>query len=353
MPMPKISFGKSPKIKLLKPFRRRHKQDLEIFQMRHLSSTRLSPDYCRTALIAEFQADEWWEKLNDAERKAYVEAHPHSKYKDQLHKTGSSPRPKSATDLYTKNAGRFVSPDEIVAKHSGAKEKIAEVEGKLEGGVPTDVAYKGPDGKYIPEREALHKTIINHILTPKAVEKAKPAPGSPPTVSFLGGRGGSGKSWLTKKGVGPVDAESAIVINPDDIQDALPGYEGWNAALYHEEASDIANTIEHIARQSGLNVVLDSTMRTEKNLLKKVAVYKEAGYKIVGMYMHAPPHIAASRATGRFIHTGRYVPASYILGSTTNEGSFDAATPHFDKYSIYDNSGNTGPQLYASGGKGE
>jgi hypothetical protein len=46
---------------------------------------------------------------------------------------------------------------------------------------------------------------------------------------------------------------------------------------------------------------------------------------------------------GRFDHTGRYVPAQYILGSTTNEASFDAMTPHFAKWAVYDNNTGNGP----------
>ena len=50
---------------------------------------------------------------------------------------------------------------------------------------------------------------------------------------MLGGRGGSGKGGVTKSG-GAVDKGKAIYINSDDVLEKLPGYEGWNAALYQE-----------------------------------------------------------------------------------------------------------------------
>jgi hypothetical protein len=92
-------------------------------------------------------------------------------------------------------------------------------------------------------------------------------------------------------------------------------------------------------------------MRTGKNVLNKIAAYKEHNYDAHGHYMFSPPHISTHRAMGRFIKSGRFVPPEYLMNSTTNEKSFDKAKPHFSKYSIWDNTGDDGPQLHGYGEK--
>jgi predicted ABC-type ATPase len=286
------------------------------------------------ALKAEADAENWWHTLTREEQETYLNAHPHSKFQE------------SASYLFHKYYDPTITAHHILANHPGTESKIARIKHVISKKAPTDIKYKDSEGRYTPEREALHKKIVSKIITPETVARAKPQHGEKPKVIFLGGRGGSGKSWLTSKD-GPANPEKAIVINPDDIQDYLPGYKGWNAALYHEEASDIANVVEHIARKMGLNVILDSTMRTDKNLHRKIDAYEKHGYEPHGHYMYAPPHVAANRAMKRFKKSGRFVPVEYLLNSTSNEHSFDSAKPRFSKWSIWNNTEDSSPQLHA------
>jgi predicted kinase len=206
-----------------------------------------------------------------------------------------------------------------------------------------------PNGEYIDERKELHAQIIDLMLTPDAIDATKPADGVAPTVTLLGGRGGSGKSWFTGAN-GPVDGEHAIMINADDIQEHLPGYAGWNAGHYHDEAADIGKEVEDRCRSLGLNVVLDATMRSSASTIRKVDVYSKSGYKVNGYYMFASPETAAKRAVGRFISKNRYVPVSYILGSVSNEKTFDSLKGQFSKWGVYDNNAAGGkPKLIAKG----
>lgn len=257
----------------------------------------------------------------------------------------------SASDLAQSH--HQVSVGDVIASVPGAADKLREIQGKLHNEVPTDApvsqgGLKGEDGNFTPEREAIHNQIIDRYLSPDNVKRATPDRGQAPTMTMLGGRGGSGKSWLISKG-GPVDASKAIVINADDVQEQLPGYEGYKAPLYHEEAAHVADQIEAHAREAGLNVIHDATMRTPSSAARRVNAYKAKGYKVAGYYMHASPETAARRSLGRMLRTGRYVPPSYTLGSTTNEASFDQLRPRFDKWAIYDNEGDA-PRLVNKGG---
>ena len=103
---------------------------------------------------------------------------------------------------------------------------------------------------------AIHASLLEEIFTEEAVAAAMPDSGETPTVSIFGGRGGSGKSWLSSKGRGPVDPDKTIVIDADHFKARLPGYEGWNAAQYHEESSDLFERAVDIAMSLNLNVAL-------------------------------------------------------------------------------------------------
>lgn len=206
-----------------------------------------------------------------------------------------------------------------------------------------------PDGTYTTERQKLHRDILKKMFNRSAVRAATPAPGIKPDATFLGGRGGSGKSWLFGDD-GPVDRGAAIYINPDDIKEALPEYQGWNAALLHEESSDITSLAHSMARQLGVSVIVDATMKTTSKMHYITDSYKSSGYDISGHYMFASPETAARRAVKRFMGSGRFVPPQYSLGSLTNEHTFDEMIPNFREWTVYSNNEDgKEPKLVARG----
>lgn len=271
--------------------------------------------------------------------------------------SSDAPETHSASRLASRDK-KDVDIEKVIHSIPGAANRIAKARELLAKGVPTDApvgdgGFKLPNGEWTPERVRVHEKILGAIFTKDAVGKARPPQGQAPTATVLGGRGGSGKSWLTGPS-GPVKANNAIVINSDDFKVALPEYAGWNAGLLHEETKYLTAVAENMARELKINVVHDETMRRGTELVKRVEEYKKQGYKVEGYYMYAPPQTAAERAIGRFVRggsgnkMGRFVPPEYVASSTTNEETFDKMRPHFDNWAIYDNSGvGKGPQLYA------
>ena len=259
----------------------------------------------------------------------------------------------SAVKLYKPPAR---TAEDIVASVPGAKEAIAAANDKLSKVVQTHLpveqgGFKQPDGNYTPERAAIHDKIIAEYINAETIKQYSPKPGEAPLLTILGGRGGSGKSWLSSKD-GPINSSTSMVIDNDEVKSKLPEYEGWNAAQLHEEASDIVAQIDATAAKLGLNVVLDGTLKS-KNILQRIAVYQspqEHEYELEGYYMYASPETAATRALGRFSKgggfKGRYVPPEVILGNTKNEENFDTLSSGFRKWAVYDNEGERGsPRL--------
>lgn len=218
-------------------------------------------------------------------------------------------------------------------------EAITETEERLER-LEQTITWHRKDGKddgaiYSPERTRLHMNIVMKFMSPSKQRAAKPKKGQKPVFIMLGGRGGSGKSWFEGK---VYESKNAIVLDADKIKAELPEYEGWNAAQVHEESSDILETILTMAREKGLNVVLDATMKTTASAVKKVQSFKADGYEIEAHYMHLPRQEAAKRAVSRFMgKTKRYVPVNAVLANKTNEESFDVIKGMADRWSFRDN----------------
>jgi len=257
---------------------------------------------------------------------------------------GQAPKA-SAAKLYTPTTKDAAA---IAASVPGGAEAVAATSARLKEFVVTDAlpengGYKNANGTYTPERAAVHEKIIQEFINPETVAKYTPKPGESPLLTILGGRGGSGKSWLTSKD-GPIDTERSLVLDADEIKSKLPGYEGWNAALYHEESSDIVAQIDARAAKIGMNVVLDGTLKSE-NIQKRIDVYQAPPsheYEMEGYYMYASPETAATRAMSRFAtkkkdFSGRFVPPEVILGNVNNEKNFDKMSPGFRKWGVYDN----------------
>jgi len=247
-----------------------------------------------------------------------------------------------------------VTVNDLYDKVPGSREQDQMARARLRTGHETDKEYKLPNGHYAPDRIPTHRAVVNKLMPPSQVAAATPARGEKPTLYILGGRGGSGKGWFTSKN-GTIDPSKAVYINNDDVKEALPEYKGWNAAHLHEEASEIGEAMEQYARDNKLNTIVDATLKSSTSLENRIAMYKNAGYRISGHYMYASPATAATRALGRFVAgnakngKGRFVPPEYSLSSTTNEHTFDSHRKDMDYWEVYDNNGDS-PVLHSRKG---
>lgn len=259
---------------------------------------------------------------------------------------------KSAAELFNRTYNPNYTVDELIAL-TGNTENIHKVEAALKAAGPdTQTQFRDAEGHYTPERQQLHDDLLDKTFSPQAVGKAIPALGEQPTLYVLGGRGGSGKSWFSKSPESPFDVSKTIYINTDDYKEAMPEYQGWNAAVVHEESADIAARAHEIASGGRLNVTFDATLKSSGTITRIIDQYEKAGYKVEGYFMHTAPQVSTVRALNRFSGlSGRYVTPSYVLGSTGNEKVFDSLIPHFSKYAVYDNNSGSGPKLVLHGEK--
>lgn len=212
---------------------------------------------------------------------------------------------------------------------------------------------------YTPERLKKHDEIINSFF--KNADKFKPKDGTPPSFVMLGGRGGAGKSHF-KDTLDKYNESHSLVVDNDKIKEMLPEYDPQKAYLCHKEAGDILDQVLAKARDRGLNVVLDSTMRELDSTLDD---FKKDGYHVAVDFMHVPPETAVVRALHRWLNLdkgqdtvkdgkvvrGRLVPPDVILKMTTNESNFDKVKDQVHDWSFYRNDSpvrGVGPALVAN-----
>jgi predicted ABC-type ATPase len=242
---------------------------------------------------------------------------------------------------------------------SEVRDKIAWAESELAKTIATtrkasEGGFMNEDGKtWTPEREVLHEQILSEFFSAEAVARATPEDGQAPEAILLGGRGGAGKSTALKSGtfIG-LDTNEYLTVNADELMTHLPGFQGHLAGAYNAEGQYLAEKAEHLARNAGLNVIYDATLKSTQPAVDRVQMYKNAGYNVASYFVHVAPEESARRSmVQRFMHPGgRYVPSKILLANLTNEQSFDTIRPMVDKWALFDGNRNP-PRLVGRGEK--
>lgn len=182
-------------------------------------------------------------------------------------------------------------------------------------GTPTDKLYS-ENGEYTPARAALHHNIVQGILNPNAVAR----PGEQPVFVLYAGAGGSGKTTALSSYL-PLPQDRFTVINADDVKDQLPEYNGYNAALMHEESTHIAERLAFGAAQhANHNIIFDGTGKTYEKYFEMAQLARRQGYRVELLFASADPKISSRRAAERFLRMvdrghpkPRYVDPRYLL----------------------------------------
>lgn len=240
------------------------------------------------------------------------------------------------------------NPDEMLADARG-------------GGPSYSAAHMTPDGRFTPEREALHRKIIEDHL-----RGIKPS-GKQPVQFMNGGGPGSGKSSLrtppnaritgypdTREAddmTGKLDfgkPAGAVLIDPDAIKMMLPevkqaraaGKNDW-ASKAHEESSYLAKRIHAAALDRGLDTLYDGTGDGGlDSVQKKINLAKAKGYRVEGNYIYLDPDEGVRRAESRGQRVGRVVPEAVIRETykdVSNTFGQVAQSGDFDVLRVFDN----------------
>lgn len=222
--------------------------------------------------------------------------------------------------------------------------------------------YIDKDGKLTPEREALHKKIIDDYLYGKTGVEGQAE------MRMYGGGPASGKSSLDKVG-NQFDKKHHLKIDPDDIKEKLPGYKEMTektteaAGYYHEESSALAKRISEVCFSENINVTYDGTGDGSVNsVMKKINGARARGYKVTAAYATVDTDEALRRNQARYEHMKAEgkparLPNEQLVSETHAKVTKIslACADKFDSIELYDNNGPRGSMavLIATGGNGK
>lgn len=221
-------------------------------------------------------------------------------------------------------------------------------------------AHMDKNGNLTPEREAVHKQIIDDLLEGKV-----PVAGQA-TMTMLGGGPASGKSSVMNPDTSK--DKNAVTVDPDAIKAMLPGYaemakQSSNAAsFYHEESSALAKRFSEVAYKENYNVIYDGTADGSVNsVMKKVNGAKANGYRVEMKYVSIDTEEAVRRNQKRYDdavaagQTPRLPPVDMVIRTHTKCTDISVAVAKdVDHIEIWDNNGARGQQkLVAVGGNGK
>jgi len=201
--------------------------------------------------------------------------------------------------------------------------------------------YRRADGTWTPERQRLHKKIVDaHFANATPVDN--------PTASILGGGPASGKGTAI---LGNTKFPKNMVrIDPDEIKKLLPEYDDLIArgvadagTAVHAESSYLSEIIAKRAASGRYNFVMDgSGDRSYKKLTGRIKGYRAGGARIEAHYVTVDSDVAVSRALARGKETGRFVPEEYNRATHANVSRIVPrvlAEGHFDDFVLWDNNG--------------
>ena len=125
-------------------------------------------------------------------------------------------------------------------------------------------------------------------------------------IDIVIGVAGSGKSSVYSNRISK--EHGSRIIDTDDYRDFIPEYNGRNAGLVHEEASQIKDEVLFRALEDGENILLSTVGNDAEKLARNILKYRDLGYSV---HLHLN-HLSNEKAVGRVV--SRYVSKDGEIG---------------------------------------
>jgi len=106
----------------------------------------------------------------------------------------------------------------------------------------------------------------------------------------------------------------AFVSDSDDIKALMPGYNGYNANLYHKDSKELNIMALKVMFRKGSNVVLPIVGAEGDQVLGYAQMAKEAGYSVELYLNDVSMNTSIARTTSRVLFNKRYIPMELLLG---------------------------------------
>lgn len=204
--------------------------------------------------------------------------------------------------------------------HSVLGKNVTETVGKY---APGSDPRKSNSSDYLPERQDLHRQIVDDLLADK-VPQRDDSGFVQPTAYFMAGGTASGKSTFLRQHadeLGLPPEESTVHVDPDQIKESLPEYQElkrlgdpYAAQAVHRESGDIARLAIDQATAAGFNVVIDGTGNSSPGeFVEQLTRMNENGYAVDVTYVDVALETATDWSLDRAERDGRGVPIPLVF----------------------------------------
>ena len=230
---------------------------------------------------------------------------------------------KAHTDL----AQNLAMPDKVYGGADGNKQL-------------TKIDVRGRKG-YVDEADT--PGMENDIIDMMSEDAPKvPLTKKAEAVLTMGGPG-AGKSTILDEVV--PGRKHYVVVNPDDVKEALPAYQrglqSGNkdiANQVHKQSKTVATNLATKAMAQRQNVIYDATGANTSDYTTMIAGLKKQNYTIKLVMVHVTADEGLRRVTDRAVGTGRHVPEKIVRAVYPQIGpNFVKLAPTVDHALLYEN----------------
>jgi len=227
---------------------------------------------------------------------------------------------------------------EVLDKNGNRKTDAASIKklDKCLQKLPSTRQLFSTSGIYFPERQKLHKQIIQKVRAGKVCIKRQK-----PIAILTAGLPASGKSTFLKKYAKYMLSDKIFHIDSDAIKEYIPEYKGWNAPLVQSEVNDIIKVLLKDLQEGqpcNYDVLYDGTMKNAERYIPLINNLNNLGYDIFVIFMEIPVEVAKKRMLNRYKTKGRYVPVWLISEETLQKSreTFDVIKENIKGYVVVD-----------------
>ncbi len=139
---------------------------------------------------------------------------------------------------------------------------------------------------------------------------------SVPISLFMAGSPGAGKTEFSKRLIESFESNikvKIVRIDPDEIRDLLPGYNGKNSNLFQGACSVGVEKIHDYVLSKGKNFILDGTFSAYERAWKNVKRSLDKKRFVMIVYVYQDPLIAWQLAKKREALDGRFIPKKAFI----------------------------------------
>lgn len=136
-----------------------------------------------------------------------------------------------------------------------------------------------------------------------------------PVTVFMAGSPGAGKTESAKNLINFLSNNGHLVIriDPDDIRELLPGYDGTNSSYFQSSTSIVVDAMQDRALAQKQSYVFDGTLSNYERARQNISRNINKGREIFIMYVYQDPFQAWEFVKARAKRDGRIVPRDSFI----------------------------------------